>query len=309
MPSIKDKINTYPVTHDDFFISSMSNLRVAKEFLQQHLPRDLLQAMVLDAIEICKDKFHTVDLKGQVTDMLYRIPLKNSNQPAYIAVLVEHQSKPRKNMPIRVLCYEAGIMQQHWEQYKVVPLVYTTVYYNGQSRWYYSRDIKDLIQAPADLINRYALQPFQLIELNQISDEELRHSLWAGVMSLAMKHIFDRDVIPALQGFIDLLKMLKGQHGGDELILSLLYYLYQRGEISDRSQFQALIAMELPKEIGEKTMTMAERDRLEATQSASRAIARNLLGEGLDPAFVKKTTGVEMDTIREIIAELKIQKV
>ncbi len=147
MPSIKDKINSYPATHDDFFIKSMSNLQVAKELLQQYLPRDLLEAMDLGAIEVCKDKFYSVDLKGQVTDMLYRVPLKNSTQPAYIATLVEHQSKPRINMPLRVLCYETAIMQQHWEQYKVVPLVYTIVYYNGPSRWYYPRDIKALIQA------------------------------------------------------------------------------------------------------------------------------------------------------------------
>ncbi len=294
----------------------MSNPQVAKELLQQYLPRDLLEAMDLGAIEVCKDKFYRVDLKGQVTDMLYRVPLKDSTQLAYIAVLVEHQSKPRKNMPLRVLCYEAGIMQQHWEQYKVVPLVYTIVYYNGRSRWYYPRDIKALIQAPADLIDRYALQPFQLIELNQIPDEELRSSLWAGTMSLAMKHIFDRDVIPALRSFIDLLKALKDQHGGDELILSLLYYLYQRGD-SDTSQFQELIATELPKDIGEKTMTLAERHTQmgiqQGIQQGSREekihIAHNLLREGVEPALVAKTTGLDPYTIINIIAELQSEKV
>lgn len=81
--------NSYPV-HDAFFIRSMSDLRIAKEVLQQHLPPDLLDALDLDSIEICKDKFHGVNLKGKITDMLYRLSLKNSAQPAYIATLIEH---------------------------------------------------------------------------------------------------------------------------------------------------------------------------------------------------------------------------
>ncbi len=294
----------------------MSDLRVAREFFQQHLPPDLLQAIALEGIELCKDKFHTPHLKGQTTDMLYSVPLKNYTQWAYIAALVEHQSVPRKNMSLRVLRYQVAVMHRHWVRYKTVPLVYTLVYYNGKARWRYPRDIKALIQAPPELIARYALQPFQLIELNQISDEELRRSLWAGVMGLAMKHIFDRDILPALRSFMDLLKALMNQHAGDDYVISLLYYMYERGD-SDENQFQELIARELPKETGAKTMTLAQLQRQEGIQqgvqlgeqSKSRVIARNLLHEGLPPVFVAKTTGVEMSVIQEIIAELQSEKV
>ncbi len=250
------------ITHDNFFTSSMSDLRVAKEFFQQHLPPDLLHAIALEDIELCKDKFHTPILKGQITDMLYSVPLKHHTQCAYIAALVEHQSVPRKNMSLRVLRYQVAVMHRHWVRYKTVPLVYTLVYYNGKTRWRYPRDIKALIQAPPELITHYALQPFQLIELNQIPDEDLRRSLWVGVMDLAMKHIFDRDILPALRSFMDLLKVLMNQHAGDDYVTSLLYYMYERGD-SDENQFQELIARELPKETGAKTMTLAQFQRQE----------------------------------------------
>ncbi len=316
------------ITHDNFFTSSMSDLRVAREFFQQHLPPDLLQAIALEGIELCKDKFHNPHLKGQTTDMLYSVPLKNYTQCAYIAALVEHQSVPRKNMSLRVLRYQVAVMHRHWVRYKAVPLVYTLVYYNGKARWRYPRDIKALIQAPPELIARYALQPFQLIELNQISDEKLRRSLWAGVMGLAMKHIFDRDILPALRSFMELLKVLMNHHAGDDYVTSLLYYMYERGD-SDENQFQELIARELPKETGAKTMTLAQFQRQEGfkegiqqgvqqgvqqgiqkgEQSKSRAIARNFLREGLSPIFVAKNTGVEMSVIQEILAELQSEKI
>ncbi len=289
----------------------MSDLRVAKEFLKQYLPIVLLRVLDLNGLEICKDKFHRVNLKSKITDMLYRAPLKeDSTTSSYIAVLVEHQSTPQKAMPLRVLSYETAIMQQHMERYGVVPLVYSIVFYNGQSPWNYSCDIKDLIQAPQELIEHYALQPFQLVELNQISDLELRRYQWAGMMSLAMKHVYDRDILPALREMMDLLKILEKQRGGD-LVLSLLYYLHERGEVSNLQELHKLVASELPTE-GGRAMTIAEMLRQEGRQEGrleglqvgeynkSLTIARNLLQEGVNPELVAKTTGVDINILKEI---------
>ncbi len=309
MSTNHDSNHKRSVTHDNFFSSAMSDLRVAKEIFQQHFPIDLLSALDLNGIEICKDKFHSVNLKSKITDMLYTVPLKQSPQPAYIAALVEHRSTPQEHMPLRVLCYEAAIMRRHWNQHKVTPLVYTIVYYNGRSRWNFTRDLKDLIQAPPDLVSRYALQPFQLIELNQIADQELRGSLWAGVMSLAMKHVYDRDVLPALRSFIDMLKTVERQHGGDDFVLSLLYYLSERGDIRDENQFHDLIRTELPTNVGEKTMTLAERQRRKGAHNQSLAIAQNLLRKGLNPALVAETTGVDPQTVNKMAADTQNEKV
>jgi recombination-promoting nuclease RpnB len=305
LSTTNDLNNLYPeTTHDGFFVKSMSDLRVAKEVLQHHLPADLLGAIDLEAIEICKDKFYDVHLKSKITDMLYRVPLKNFTQPAYIAALVEHQSTPQKHMPLRVLCYETLIMQQYWERYGIVPLVYTLVYYNGQQKWAYSRDLKDLIHAPPDLVNRYALKSFQLVELNRIPDQELRSSLWGGVMSLAMKHIYDRDVLPALRSFIGMLSDLEHHRGGSDFVSGLLYYLYERGEIRDEDQFQTLIAAELPPERGEKIMTLAklhkQRGVQEGVQQGFQLIVQNMLRKKMDPILVAEITGIDIDLVKKI---------
>ncbi len=60
-----DSNRSYPATHDDFFVNAMSDFRVAKEIFQGHLPSDLLNALDLNAIEICKDKHYTVNLKNK----------------------------------------------------------------------------------------------------------------------------------------------------------------------------------------------------------------------------------------------------
>lgn len=114
-----------------------------------------------------------------------------------------------------------------------------------------------------------------------------------------MKHVYDRDILPALRGFIDLLQELE-RNQGDDFVLSLLYYLYKRGEVRNEDQFQALIASELPAETGEKIMTLAQIHEQKGRQESQLAIAQNMLRKGFDPALVAETTGIDLRTAEEM---------
>lgn len=195
--------------HDSLFVKSLSNLEIAQDFLQQYLPQPLCERLDFTTLHLCKDKFIDTKLVGRITDILYRLKLKNNDQDVYVATLIEHRSTPQKYMPLRVLHYQACVMKGHLEMYKKVPLVYSIVYYNGEKKWHYPLDIKALINAPAELVQQYALQPFQLIELNEIPDNILRQHTWSGILSLTMKHIYDRDVLPILKDMMTALQELE----------------------------------------------------------------------------------------------------
>ncbi len=105
-----------------------------------------------------------------------------------------------------------------------------------------------------------------------------------------------------------MLKAVEREHGGDDFVLSLLYYLYERGNTRDKNQFHNLIRTELPPNLGEKTMTIAEQLRQEGEHNKSLAIAQNLLRKGLNPALVAETTGVNPQTVNEMAAEAEIEK-
>jgi predicted transposase/invertase (TIGR01784 family) len=69
-----------------------------------------------------------------------------------------------------------------------------------------------------------------------------------------------------------------------------------------------LIATELPSDTGEKTMTLAELHTQKGIQkgiqkgdhNARLSIAQNLLRKGLAPALVAETTGIDLQTIKEM---------
>jgi predicted transposase/invertase (TIGR01784 family) len=254
------KANPYPIhtNHDSYFAQSLSDLTVARDFLEQHLPQPLIQAIDLSTLTLCKDRFVDEELDSRYTDMVYQLQFKNHTQCAYITIHIEHQSTPQADMPVRALQYECGIIKRHWDSHKTIPLVYSIVYYNGQKPWNYPTDLRAMMDAPAELIARYAFQPFQLVELNSIPDEVLREHLWSGVVGLAMKHAFDRDVLPILKTMINLLQQAEEQ-GKPELCEKTISYLMKTAEVSDQKKFYSLINSNLSQETGEKIMSLAQK--------------------------------------------------
>jgi predicted transposase/invertase (TIGR01784 family) len=217
-------------------------------------------------MSVCKDRFVDKALRSRYTDVIFQLQLKGSIQTAYIVTHIEHQSRPQADMPVRVLLYESEIIKDHWYNHKQVPLVYSLVYYNGKKVWHYPINLKAMVNAPADLIDRYFLQPFQLVQLNQIPDEVLRERLWAGLLGLAMKHIYDQDILPVLEMFIDMLQQVE-QQGRQDFSSSILYYIIKKGEVSDKGALKSLIDSHLSQETRSEVMTIAEQWREEGHQA------------------------------------------
>ncbi|HGC5940565.1 TPA: Rpn family recombination-promoting nuclease/putative transposase [Legionella pneumophila] len=146
-------------------------------------------------------------------------------------------------------------------------------------------------------MDRYFLKPFQLIDLGQIDDETLKQHAWSGVMEFALKHIFARDILPFLKDIADTLHQLDNA-GGRDFIAIVLQYLLERGELSDKEAFFKLIDTQISHEVGEKIMSLAEQLKEEGRIEKEREIAKRMLDEGAEPAFVAKVTGLSLDKIK-----------
>ena len=84
-------------------------------------------------------------------------------------------------MPFRLLKYICNIIDHHIKIHGVkninYPLIYPLVVYHGKSKYPFSTNLGDLIDAPQALVDHYFLKPFQLIDLGQIDDETLKQCL------------------------------------------------------------------------------------------------------------------------------------
>lgn len=208
-------------------------------------------------------------------------------------------------------------MDQHIKitQQKKLPLVYPMVIYHAERPYPYSTDIRDGIDASRELIDRYFLKPFQLIDLGQIDDEELKRHAWVGVTEFVLKHIFARDVLPYLEEIAELLGRI-AQSGGRDYVSIVLQYALERGELKNKKAFFELINTQVSSEVGEKMMTLAEQlieeGMIKGIQEGVQKgkfegkleVAKRLLIEGTEIAFIAKITGISLEKLEVLNQEI-----
>jgi predicted transposase/invertase (TIGR01784 family) len=293
--------------HDNFFKEAMKDLRVAREFFQMHLPLDLQQAIQWDSLELQASTYSDILRSETISDMAFKVLLQDKE--AYLHLMVEHQSVPDVLMAFRAENYRSNFLAQyikHHPKTKTIPLVISLVLYHGRARWDCVRDVRELIDAPADLVEAHAFRPYMLIDLNSVDDEALRQRLWSGVMQLSLKHIFAKNVLPHIESMIALLRQLD-RVSGVQLVETVLIYLLDRGEMN-KEAFFSLVRTQLSPDVEEKIMTVSEQLRAEGMQQgmqqgmrlANLKTAREMLRQGMAETII---AGVIPLTIEEIRSE------
>jgi predicted transposase/invertase (TIGR01784 family) len=262
--------NTIQSGHDKFFRQSMSDPRVAHDFFEAHLPDKIKALADLNTLKLSKESYIDQALKESIVDALFSVNF--SHHKGYFYVLVEHQSTVDQQMPFRLLKYLVRVMEHHLKenQTKELPLIYPLVFYTGPTAYSASLDLFDLFPEPT-LARDIFLQPFQLVDVNQIPDEVLQTRIWDGLMALCLKYVYQHDILPILNKYLlSLFKELAKQEGED-YIEQVLVYLIRSAKISDKKLFCAILEENLPPAIGEKVMTLAEQLKQEGHKEGLQA--------------------------------------
>lgn len=294
--------------HDRFFRSAMENQAVARAFVRYYLPADISAALDLDSLALEHDSYLDPALQEAVSDLVFRCQL--AGQPAYLALLVEHQSRPDPHMPVRMGHYLFSLLTKQLKQQPKEPLapVYGLVFYHGsQTPYPYSLDLAGCFKDPLGLMENLFEKPLHLVDVNQLSDSELKQQHWVGIMARALKHIRKADIGP------DLLEWLRDCQALDnhsqqwlDFIRTLIHYTVGAGNVAD---IETLIAEShrLPQPIGETFMTIAEqleaRGEAKGKEEGLKTTARNLLKEGTDPQFVARVTDLPLEVVEQLQGE------
>lgn len=199
--------------------------------------------------------------------------------------------------------------------------------YNGKTPYRHSNDVLDLIKAPEDLVKRYALKPFKLVDLSQEPDEKLRRAKWANIWQLALKHVPREDVLLWIAGLIELFPPII-EEKGEAYVSVVLEYILETGDTSDYDELMSMLTRELPKTLGGQVMTIAQRLQErgvqqgieqgiekgkqeginEGMQRGFHLAAKKMLRENADPAFVAKVTELSLKEIQRLAAAIKQEK-
>jgi len=308
-----------PTPHDATFRQFLTQPDVARDFMQLHLPAELLSVCDLSTLRLESGSFVEDDLRQYFSDVLYS--LKTSAGDGYIHVLIEHQSTPDRHMAFRLIRYAVAAMQRHLEAgHKKLPLVIPVLFYSGRRSPYpYSTRWLDEFGDPA-LAERLYGSAFPLVDVTVIPDDEIMTHRSMAALTLLQKHIHQRDIATLTNRLVTL---LMADTLSSPQVTSLIHYLLQAGESADYEAFVHELAQRVPQH-GEALMTIAQQleqkgikkgieigrqeginqgkqeGKLEGRLEGKLEVARAMLQKGLDCNTVMSLTGLSAEDLEQI---------
>lgn len=244
--------------HDKIFKKAMTDVRVARDFFEHYLPQDIKELIDLEILTLSPNSYVDDELNNTACDVLYETQI--ANMPAFLYILAEHYSSAKPFIPLKNLHYIVRIWFDYIAQNpdaKTLPLIVPLVFYNGETPYIGARDVRELIHAPNDIIDKILFKPFHLIDTHHIQDEALREQYWSGILVFLMKHIHARDFIRHINPLIDLIKeMVKAEREGASNYLEiLLEYFIRAGKSDQPRHIIDTVVKHVSKPLGDKIMT------------------------------------------------------
>jgi len=117
--------------HDKLFKTAFGDKEVLQDFLKSRLTSEILAKVDLDTAKLENCSFVSEEFRETQSDIVYSVQV--DGRKGYIYTLIEHQSEPDNNQPLRLLGYNLQLLWQHSKQHKndKYPAIINLVLYTG----------------------------------------------------------------------------------------------------------------------------------------------------------------------------------
>lgn len=328
--TVKNKSEEKVRTPHDFFIQAvLTDVKVAHNFFEIHLPAELKKIIDLTTLSHCTRSFITKRFKKLEADIIYRVNI--NNKPGYLYLLFEAQSTIDVLQPFRLLSYLVEIMRYHIEKlkYKELPLVIPLVLYSGTARYTGPRTLAELFKDTdhQTTINKVLTEPFQLIDIKRMSDEEIKNHHYSGLIEFALKYAEETEFLEHFKNYTKIIKTWVDL-AGIPVLQDALSYFIQCIENSNLPELESILNTEFDDEVREAIMgTIAEKWEKqgiekgmekgiekgiekgkkqgikEGRKETQEIIALNMIKAGARLDFVHKMTSLSMTKLKEMKAQ------
>ncbi|MDK2936547.1 MAG: hypothetical protein PWP62_1555 [Eubacteriaceae bacterium] len=179
--------------HDEFFRNVFSDVKIARDFIENYLPSPILEMVELENLEIQSGTFVDEKLKKFSTDMLFKTTV--NKRDGYLYFLFEHKSYPERLVSLQLLNYLVRIWNQKVdkENARHIPVVIPMVIYHGKTKWNIGT-LKDLI-FDFDLFPEEARKmipdfDYLIYDISGYSDEEIKGHAKLRILLSVLKAVF-----------------------------------------------------------------------------------------------------------------------
>ena len=280
--------------HDRYIKALLEDISFARKLFEtQHINPEVQQEMDWDTLELWDTNLIGENNKQIVADVIYRVFTKEA-QEAFI--IVNHERKPDRTLPLRRLEYKLGTLKKAIKQKKQPALIYFFTLYNGPSPYPYERSIADYFTMTQ--LASHLLLKDELIVVKEIPDEELLKHGEVSILEVFMKYADD----PGFpQWLIDHPKVAR-QLSENKYIERSIEYLLEVGEHTEEDLLAAFEAA-APK-LKQTMLTTAQqiqnRGRKLGRKELKKEMAERMLRAGEPQEKVIQFTGLPSNEIQKI---------
>jgi predicted transposase/invertase (TIGR01784 family) len=165
--------------HDLSYRLFFSHQLMIQDLLREIVGERWVERIDLDSGEEVSGSFVSSKYENRESDVIWKFRRKDGEEPVFVYVLMEFQSRPDPSMPVRLmtyvgLFYQSLMKSQAAAGWKKLPLVIPVVVYNGPEPWNVATDLGSLIGDldPSAEIYRPQLR-YLLVDESKYPREEL----------------------------------------------------------------------------------------------------------------------------------------
>ena len=313
--------------HDRYVRYALQHRKLFIPFLAKHLPPPVVELVDLEKAETCKPSTLDDSLREQIADAVYLIPLKSGNGDALI--LVEHQSSPRVDMPVRLGVHLLRLSEAYRKSYqgRKSLMVFGVLYYNGEKPYNQPTDLFGSLNEAERSVSHQTLGSLHLVDTHALSMKNDKEGLMLHVFELATKHIFDPHTESTLGKLWPYLQALKiDEMDGEGFFRATCRYVLYRVKEENFSDIIKVIRDKVGDEAAEVMMTLGQKwdqleqkglqrglekgrqeGRQEGEQAGMEKAAVGMLKEGLDSNVVRRVTHLSKKRITQLLSKLEHQ--
>ncbi|MDL5247327.1 Rpn family recombination-promoting nuclease/putative transposase [Leptospira weilii] len=283
--------------HDRLIRETFQDKKEAATFFKNTLPREVVELLDLENLELSESSFVSEELKQEQTDLLFQIPLRSGNR-TNVYLLFEHKSYLENSIYIQLLGYLTEIYRNQQRNGEPLSVVIPFVFYHGEKEWKLGdRFLEQFIltkqetEILKDFIPDFRIDLFDLkgIELKE-KLESITFQVTLGVVQKIREG--DLELISHLPGLFSLLLGIEEESKRVAILRKLLLYIYWVRDLKP-SELKGVLQRSKLEQYEELTMTTAER-------LISEGIQQGIEQEKLETASKMLQKGIDLKTILEI---------
>jgi predicted transposase/invertase (TIGR01784 family) len=245
--------------HDKFFKETFTRLEVARDFFAHHLPTAVVETIDLSTLTLQPGSFIDQELQEHFADLLYEVQLSaNSDETAYLYLLLEHKSYFDPYTPLQLLRYLLRIWERDAQAQESLRPIVPIVVYHGQETWRVAPNFGSLFSGAESLRPYWPTFQYELLDLVRLPDKLIVGSANVQIALRLLKYISDRRLVQHLPEILLLFRQLAHAESALEYLETVLYYISNAARYLAEPELVVIVQGVLREEGSEAMGTIAE---------------------------------------------------